>query len=302
MRNLSTVLTAFFCLFTMAIATAAQEYGMASVYSEKFQGSRTANGEVFSHAKFTAAHRTLPFGTRVKVTRTDNGKSVVVRINDRGPFVSERVTDLSKAAAQKLGIFDDSDEIRVKLEVSAEKTGEVTPVKKPVTSPTLERVPMPEPAEYIAGKGTEERAIPREYRVITHKNTNTTPQVRAKLAPPPASKPKTTVLPDANPRILSTTKGKKNLYKVGTEAANVKNGYAVQVASMISHSSMKKKVEELHRKHYDNVLVHIVDGKDGNPDYKILLGPFPSQAQAEKYLKSHSKKKTDGFVVNLKNF
>jgi rare lipoprotein A len=297
MRNLSTVLTAFFCLISMAAVSAAQEYGMASVYSEKFQGSRTASGEVFTHSKMTAAHRNLPFGTRVKVTRTDNGKSVIVRINDRGPFVSERVTDLSKSAAQKLGINDDSDEIRVKLEVYNEKTGEVTPIRKPVTSPNIEKVPMPEPAEYIAGKGIQEHVVPREYRSI-QKNTNTTPTVNSKSVAQPINKAPIV----SSPRILSTTKEKKNLYKVGTEAVSAKNGFAVQVASMINHSSMTKKVDELHNKHYNNILVNIVEGKDGNPDYKILLGPFANQSQAVSYLRSLHKKNTDGFVVNLKNF
>ena len=73
---------------------------LASTYSEK--GGKTASGEVFSPAKLTAAHRTLPFGTLVRVTNLTNGRKVMVRINDRGPFVANRVIDLSQAAAQQL--------------------------------------------------------------------------------------------------------------------------------------------------------------------------------------------------------
>ena len=76
--------------------------GMASWYGGEFQGRLTANGEVFDTYQFTAAHRTLPFGTIVRVTRLDNGREVDVRINDRGPFVEGRVIDLSLAAAQVL--------------------------------------------------------------------------------------------------------------------------------------------------------------------------------------------------------
>lgn len=78
--------------------------GLASWYGGKFQGRLTANGEVFDTNQLTAAHRTLPFGTLVRVTNPRNAQSVVVRINDRGPFVEGRVIDLSRAAAERIGI------------------------------------------------------------------------------------------------------------------------------------------------------------------------------------------------------
>jgi len=76
--------------------------GVASWYGNEFAGHKTASGERFNPADLTAAHRTLPFGTRVRVSRGD--RSVVVRINDRGPFARGRVIDLSKAAAEQLGL------------------------------------------------------------------------------------------------------------------------------------------------------------------------------------------------------
>ena len=75
----------------------------ASYYHDKFNGRKTASGEVFQNSRFTAAHRTLPFGTKVKVTNLRNGESVVVTINDRGPFHSSRALDLSKAAFDEIG-------------------------------------------------------------------------------------------------------------------------------------------------------------------------------------------------------
>jgi rare lipoprotein A len=83
-------------------AHAAQGCGSASWYALT---SRTASGEMMNPAKLTAAHKTLPFGTKLKVTNPKNGKSVIVRINDRGPFTKGRSLDLSKAAAQKIGII-----------------------------------------------------------------------------------------------------------------------------------------------------------------------------------------------------
>ncbi|WP_370655040.1 septal ring lytic transglycosylase RlpA family protein [Hydrogenophaga sp.] len=80
------------------------ERGMASWYGEEFHGRRTASGEPFSKHEFTAAHKTLPFGTRVRVRHAKNGKEVTVRINDRGPFSRGRVIDLSRAAASAIGL------------------------------------------------------------------------------------------------------------------------------------------------------------------------------------------------------
>lgn len=78
--------------------------GSASYYASKFDGRRTASGELFDNAGMTAAHRTLPFGTLVRVTNVATGKSVVVRINDRGPFTAGRMIDVSRAAANELGL------------------------------------------------------------------------------------------------------------------------------------------------------------------------------------------------------
>ncbi len=75
----------------------------ASFYHDKFNGRKTASGEIFSNSKMTAANRTLPFGTNVKVTNMRTGKSVIVKINDRGPFHSSRALDLSKAAFKEIG-------------------------------------------------------------------------------------------------------------------------------------------------------------------------------------------------------
>lgn len=82
------------------------ETGKASFYADKFQGRKTANGEIFRQRKRTAASRTLPFGTKVKVKNLANGRTVKVRINDRGPFVKGRMIDLSRKAARKLGMLD----------------------------------------------------------------------------------------------------------------------------------------------------------------------------------------------------
>jgi rare lipoprotein A len=96
---------AFLCLFVFfeqpALAKIGTTTGWCSFYKS---GKRTANGEHFNPMGLTAAHRKLPFGTRVKVTNLRNGKSVIVRINDRGPFIKGRVMDLSLGAARVIGL------------------------------------------------------------------------------------------------------------------------------------------------------------------------------------------------------
>jgi rare lipoprotein A len=90
--------------------------GQASWYGPGFYGNRTANGEVFRPGTFTAAHRSLPFGTKVLVTNMANGKSAMVRINDRGPFHGSRMIDLAHGAARELGVTS-SGIASVKLQV-----------------------------------------------------------------------------------------------------------------------------------------------------------------------------------------
>lgn len=89
--------------------------GKASFYADQFHGRKTANGETFNMKMLTAAHPSLPFGTRVRVTNLRNGKDVIVRINDRGPFVKGRIIDLSISAAKEIGLIK-SGTVRVKLE------------------------------------------------------------------------------------------------------------------------------------------------------------------------------------------
>jgi rare lipoprotein A len=95
------------------------EIGSASYYAHRFQGRRTASGERYDEDALTAAHRTLPFGTRVQVTNLDNDHTVVVRINDRGPHRKGRVLDVSRRAARELGFIGDGT-TRVRLEVLEE--------------------------------------------------------------------------------------------------------------------------------------------------------------------------------------
>ncbi len=99
--------------------------GKASFYADKFEGTTTASGEKYRHSKLTAAHKTLPFGTKVRVTNLTNNKSVDVVVNDRGPYVDGRVIDLSRAAAELLD-FENYGLADVRLEIIDPGDGKVT--------------------------------------------------------------------------------------------------------------------------------------------------------------------------------
>ncbi len=117
LRNqLLLVLLATLSLWVQAETAQGVEEGDASYYADSLHGNKTASGEAYDKDAMTAAHRTLPFGTKVRVTYLKTGKSVEVVVNDRGPHVDKRIIDVSGAAAQALGLTDDG-EGRVSLEV-----------------------------------------------------------------------------------------------------------------------------------------------------------------------------------------
>jgi rare lipoprotein A len=127
-------LLAFVCLiFSIHVIVAQTQTGKASFYADKFEGSPTASGEKYRHSKATAAHKTLPFGTKVKVTNLANNEFVEVVINDRGPYVEGRIIDLSKSAAETLG-FTNQGLAEVRIDVvdhgDLKGGGQVVPIDK----------------------------------------------------------------------------------------------------------------------------------------------------------------------------
>lgn len=100
----------FFCLVSCGQVETQEgtpvEIGKASYYAQSLSGNLTSNGETFDPNGYTAAHRTLPFDTKVRVTNLANENAIIVRINDRGPYAKDRIIDLSPAAAKKLGFFN----------------------------------------------------------------------------------------------------------------------------------------------------------------------------------------------------
>lgn len=111
--------------------------GKASFYADKFEGSQTASGEKYKHNRLTAAHKSLPFGTKVRLTNLANNQTVEVTINDRGPYVEDRIVDVSRAAAEQLG-FVNSGLAEVKLEVIDAGDGKTSDPGRPIEHVTVD--------------------------------------------------------------------------------------------------------------------------------------------------------------------
>ncbi len=261
--------------FVTSVTLAFNENGLASVYSTRFQGSRTASGEIFNHDELTAAHRSLPFGALVRITRTDDGRSVIVRINDRGPFVSDHLTDLSRAAAGKLGIKNESDVVPVHIEL-IEKNSDAHFISNSTIEPASNREEVrTKSVKKILEKKTKTivtpKSVPTEYNTVVTKSVNTG----------------------------NINLGKTGLYKVESKS-NLKGKFAIQVAGISNADNVEKTVSEFRKQNCTNVFVQISTDKNEKPLYKILLGTFNSQKSAEFFLKSNKCCRVmKAFVVKL---
>lgn len=128
-KNILIFLTNFLIINLIQSQEKFVQEGLASYYANKFEGRTTANGEKYEHDKLTGSHLTLPFGTMVKVTNLENNKSVIIRINDRGPFIKDRIIDVSKSAAELLD-FIEAGLVNVKIEVVENAPDKIEEEKK----------------------------------------------------------------------------------------------------------------------------------------------------------------------------
>ena len=268
------LITALGLFLITASSFAFAETGLASVYSSAFQGSKTANGEIYNNDDLTAAHRSLPFGSLVRITRVDDGRSVIVRINDRGPFVNDHITDLSRGAAIKLGIKNESDVVAVQVEllrnnndahfisnstlepaIGSEEVYSKTAVSSTVkhTSNSAKRKTEKNIKTVVTSK-----SVPTSYNITQKKSNNKTASANLNVG----------------------------LYKSESKI-NLKGKFAIQVASIANQENVEKTVNNFRKQNCSNVFVQIVADKTDKPLYKILLGTFSSQKSAEIFMKNN---------------
>jgi rare lipoprotein A len=249
-------------------STILDEYGVASYYGDEFHGRKTASGEKYNKNELTCAHKTYPFGTKLRVTRLDNKKSVIVRVNDRGPFIKGYVVDLSKKAAQEIGMIEDGI-IKVKIELVEKKSDDsVSETIKP-----------------------EERSTPES---TTAKNDDTPTPSKASVpaadAPKPEKKSKKSSKKKEEPveiakeeAQLATAKNYKSndLYQIELKKPE-KKGYGVQISIISNYENVLKEVAKLQGNWGGKVLMEIEGGEeDAKTTYKLILGPFDEKKSAE---------------------
>ncbi|HEU0117210.1 MAG TPA: septal ring lytic transglycosylase RlpA family protein, partial [Alphaproteobacteria bacterium] len=156
------------------------ETGIASWYGEGFHGGRTANGEVFNKDELTAAHKTLPLPTLARITNLDNGRSIVVRINDRGPFSGARLIDVSQRAAQLLG-FEGQGTAKVRVQVLADESKAIADAMRHYGSSSPTQVASAEPSPAAGPEVTSTSSSITPVETQTLEPIKTTPAVHAQL-------------------------------------------------------------------------------------------------------------------------
>lgn len=284
--------------FSLSMAQA-PEYGQAIYYADYFHGKRTASGETYDKYGLTCAHKVHPFGTQLKVTRMDNFKSVIVRVNDRGPYNPGCVVDVSWAAADQIGLLLDG-KVEVKVEVAGYSGGVIpqsysapntvaaasTPSSATAKGFSLPLPPQPvtfnnafpETTTYQAAKTPVTSSVPQAYNqsnVPTSYNAFSAP-VTTPAAPTSAS------------GVASMPAGQQ--------------GYSIQVGSYTFLPNAERQAKMIADKGVQQVYIKESKKPDGTMLYKILVRVFGDRTEASNYVPQlKSKYELAGYVVNLAN-
>jgi len=239
-----------------------EEYGKAGYYADSLHGRKTASGEKYDKYEFTCAHKTLAFGTKIKVTRLDNKKSVIVRVNDRGPFVEGYVTDISRAAAEEIGLIK-LGVTRVKIEVveasaTARVAAETDGNTKLLTSRGVTKT-VSRPAQYS-----------------------------------------NELQPAGRKGAASSENLPSELYAIDIQQTR-KTGFGVQVSTIYNADNVLPIIKKLQQTWPGKVLVNLERDEVYNKStYRVIIGPFSDNKTAALQQKNAAKKGYKGcFVVDL---
>lgn len=306
------------------------QYGEAAYYADDFDGKRTAYDVKYDKTKLTAAHKSHPYGTVLKVTHLGNNRAVNVTVTDKGPYLKGRIIDLSRAAAEQIGLIRDG-VAQVKVEVITKGKGKVAqtrPSNYDNTSTSRIVAQKEESEAKYNVPGTKTNNKPKSSSASKRDDnkgsiSSLTPTRRSTPVQNYSNVPGKGSMSNFNtnepvtisPRSVSQPRGYSNtsrritvqdtqnglgLYQIQLgKPAN--QGFAVQVAYLSSYENMMKQVAELQEKSFNNVMVSIERGNEfDGPNYRILLGPWGNRPQATNYNKNLKKKyKIEGFVVDL---
>lgn len=275
-----------FTIFVFTTLFAQIEYGVASFYGTKFHGKATASGEKYNQFALTAAHKTLPLGTIVKVTNAQNNKSVFVKVNDRGPFIKGRVIDLSTKAADILGYRNkgtayvkieiiDKDEQPADLMEATENIAEQNGIK------TYDST-----ANTTISDMTNWKEIPT---VNTEQSSDNAITAKKESSPNPID----AIISDAN----SNATTNRSPYYIITKLDKSKSGfYGLQLGVYSDMNVILAIIADLEAKYHQTLLVEQVD-LNGKTVYKLFIGKFQNRAYADALKSVIADKYKDAFVL-----
>jgi len=240
------------------------EYGYSVFYADYLDGQTTANGEYYRKDEMTCAHKTHPFGTLLKVTRLDNRQSVVVRVNDRGPYSDGCVVDISRIAAQQIDLIK-AGKTQVAIEVVG-RSGLNPQSPAPKRQDQMYARSAPPPTSY------EARAIPQGYSEKSKKEKTYT-------AVKGGSAESTTETLKIHPS---------------------QKGYAIQIASYRDFTNAERQIRSMKEKGIKYLYIKEASNLDGFTLYKIVVAPFSDKFKAQQYLREFKRRyELDGLVIGL---
>ena len=233
--------------------------GKASFYANKFENKTTASGEKYQHSLLTAAHKTLPFGTIVKITNISNGKTVTVKINDRGPFVEDRIIDVSKSAAVELDFVNEGiTEVRIETVENQETIDSRAEIEEENLSTT--------DINTENGTGEFDTTLPSQKGAVSEQKSVVAPQVSTAY------------------------------YQLSAERT-IPRGFGVQIASYQESVNLIERVSTVANELKQKVTIQIVNS-NGTRIYRLIVGEFDTRAKAE-FFKDSIKPNYQGFVVTF---
>lgn len=278
------------------------ETGLASYFSDNYAGAETAYGVTYRPTDLVGAHKTYPHNAVVRVRNLENGREVEVRIIDEGPFIRGRIIEVSRAAAERLGMIGkQTTQVEVRLVALPEgrrsTTTAVAEERPSTSSTTAPPAAAPAPAPQTAERPvTVPSTTPSTNRSTSPSSSNTA----ASSAPAPAraaSPPVASSSSNANERDLVTEGGfGPGLYAIEIQQGPT-TGFGVQVASLSDLENAMTRVTELQGQWFDDILVRR-EGTGASTAYKIILGAFSEREAAAQYARDlKNRYRINGFVV-----
>ncbi len=246
-----------------------EEYGKCGYYADALHGRKTSSGEPYDKGQLTCAHKSLPFGTNLRVTRLDNKKSVVVRVNDRGPFMDGYVVDISRKAAESIGLIRDG-----VTKVKIEPVDPTPATARPVTYSTKTLPANLEPVSY-ASSSRVSSASAATTQLVKGKKTE-----RQATLVAPTTYSTVTTSPQAIPAETASSKVQiSELYQI--EIKTVKNqGYGLQMAVLTNSEFLFQEVGKLQSTWPGKVIVNHEESNVA-ASFKLIVGPFATRKEAE---------------------